>query len=404
MTGSRRGTAPEDREKAPAKGLFARRLLAWYARHRRKLPWRASREPYRIWVSEIMLQQTTVQAVVPYYERWLTLFPDIAALARAPLRAVLRAWQGLGYYERARNLHRTARIIVRDYGGHVPDDERILRSLPGFGPYTTAAVLSLAFDRPLPVIDANVRRVLMRIVGLDGEASARHDRRLLARLRGDFPVRNPGLFNQAMMELGALVCRNRNPLCLACPVSGFCAALKEGRQETIPRPRRQAVEKIEAVVAVILDGRRLLIQQRPAGGLFGGLWDFPGGKKKRGESREAALRREIREELGAEITDIQYLTRVRHAYTRFRVSLSVFSCRLKGGRLSAGPGRRWVTLESVRRFPLPSASVRIVNFLSGRAAAGRSLTSDRSPGASRPRGRPARPGPRSPSPSEGRGR
>jgi A/G-specific adenine glycosylase len=366
MTDSRRGAGLRDRKKAPAKNLFARRLLAWYGRRHRKLPWRASRDPYRIWISEIMLQQTTVRAVLPYYEKWLTLFPDLAALARAPLQRVLRAWQGLGYYERARNLHRAARIIVREHGGRVPDDEKTLRSLPGFGPYTTAAVSSLAFDKPFPVIDANVRRVLMRIVGLGGEASAGQDHRLLGRLRDYFPVRSPGLFNQAMMELGALVCRSRNPLCLACPVSAFCAALREGRQETIPRPRRQAVEKIEAVVAVIRDGLRFLIQQRPAGALFGGLWELPGGKTKRGESREAALRREIREELGAEITEMRYLTCIRHAYTRFRVSLSVFSCRLEGDRPSAGPGRRWVTLDSVRRYPLPSGTVRIVNFLSGR--------------------------------------
>jgi A/G-specific adenine glycosylase len=366
MRDSRRDTGPGGRKKAPAKNLFARRLLAWYARHHRKLPWRASRDPYRIWVSEVMLQQTTVQAVVPYYERWLALFPDVAALAGAPLSKVLRAWQGLGYYGRARNLHRAARIIVREHGGRIPDDESVLRSLPGFGPYTTAAVLSLAFGRPFPVIDANVRRVLMRIIGLDGEASPTHDRALLGHLLGYFPVRSPGPFNQAMMELGALVCRSRNPLCLACPVASFCTAVREGRQETIPRPRCQAVEKIEAVVAVIRDGRRFLIQQRPAGGLFGGLWEFPGGKKKRGESRVAALRREVREELGAEITDVRYLTSVQHAYTRFRVSLSVYSCRLEGSRVSAGPGRRWVTLGSVCRYPLPSGTVRIVNFLLGR--------------------------------------
>jgi A/G-specific adenine glycosylase len=364
MTDSRRSAGPGKRQRTPAKRLFARRLLAWYGRHHRRLPWRESRDPYRIWVSEIMLQQTTVQAVVPYYERWLALFPDVAALARAPLRKVLRAWQGLGYYERARNLHHAARLIVRAHGGLIPAEEKVLRSLPGFGTYTTAAVLSLAFGRPFPVIDANVRRVLMRVVGLDGEASARHDRVLIGHLRGFFSVRSPGPFNQAMMELGALICRSRNPLCLACPVFSFCAAAREGRQETIPRPRRQAVEKIEAVVAVIRDGRRFLIQQRPAGGLFGGLWELPGGKRKRGESRETALRREIREELGAEITHVRYLTSLAHAYTRFRVMLRVFSCRLEGTTVPPGPGRRWVTLESVRRYPLPSGTVRIVNFLS----------------------------------------
>lgn len=404
MTGSRRVSGSKRRDEKIGQGAFSRKLLAWYVRHHRKLPWRESRDPYGIWVSEIMLQQTTVQAVLPYFERWLALFPSVGSLARAPLRKVLLAWQGLGYYGRARNLHRAARLIVRDHAGRVPDDERALRSLPGFGPYTTAAVLSFAFGRPFPVIDANVRRVLMRIVGMDGQASARNDRILLEHLREDFPVRRPGLFNQAMMELGALVCRSRNPLCLACPVTGFCAAAREGRQELIPRPRKQATEKIEAVVAVIEDGGRFLIQQRPVGGLLGGLWEFPGGKRKEGESREAALRRELSEEVGAEVTDIRFLTTIIHAYTRFRVSLSVFSCRMKGPPIPPRPGRRWVSLSSIRRYPLPSGTVRIVNFLSGRKETARTPISVRSLRASRPRGRPVDPGPGDPSLSGSRGK
>jgi A/G-specific adenine glycosylase len=168
-----------------------------------------------------------------------------------------------------------------------------------------------------------------------------------------------------MMELGALVCRSRNPLCLSCPVIGFCTAAREGRQDTIPRPRRRASRSVEAVVAVIREGGRFFIQRRPPAGLFPGLWEFPGGKRKRGEGLEAALRREVREEIGVEIRNIRNLATVRHTYTSFRVALRVFSCRLKSGRISPGPDRRWVTLASVRRYPLPSASVRIVELLSG---------------------------------------
>ena len=214
-------------------------LVAWYRRHHRRLPWRETSDPYAIWVSEVMLQQTTVAAVVPYYERWMRLFPDLRSLARAPLRRVLRAWQGLGYYARARNLHRAARLVVRDHGGRVPGDRAALGRLPGFGPYTTAAVLSLAYGRPLPVVDANVRRVLMRLMGLAGEASMRHDARILARLGALIPARAPGLFNQALMELGAVVCRSRNPQCLLCPARERCRAARAGLQEVIPRPRRR---------------------------------------------------------------------------------------------------------------------------------------------------------------------
>jgi A/G-specific adenine glycosylase len=316
-----------------------------------------------------MLQQTTVQAVIPYYERWLKVFPDIRSLARAPLRKVLREWQGLGYYQRAGNLHRAAKTIVSEHSGKVPDDESVLRDLPGFGPYTTAAVLSLAYGRPLPVIDANVRRVLMRVLGLRGAAEARTDKKLRAFLETVFSKESPGDFNQAMMELGALVCRSRNPQCLACPVREFCRAAREGTQEIIPRPRTLRFEKIEAVVAIIQKEGRILIQKRPAGGLLGGLWEFPGGKVEPGESLTEALRREIREELEAGIEGIRRLTTVRHAYTRFQVTLHAFTCRIRDPHFEAGPRRRWVTLSAIRKYPLPSGSVKIVDFLAGRKSA-----------------------------------
>jgi A/G-specific adenine glycosylase len=241
-----------------------------------------------------------------------------------------------------------------------------VRRLPGFGPYTTAAVLSLAHGRPLPVIDANVRRVFMRILGLRGEASARDDRTIMEFLGGLFPARDPGLFNQAMMELGALVCRSRDPLCLRCPVIRSCRAAREGLQEIIPRPRKRTTKRVEAIVAVIEDNGRVLIQRRPPGGLFPGLWEFPGGKRERGESRETALRREVLEETGARIGNIRFLTTVQHAYTQFQVTLHVYRCELRAPAPPVGEDRRWVSLRSIRRYPLPSGSVKIVDFLAGR--------------------------------------
>ena len=313
-----------------------------------------------------MLQQTTVPAVIPYYERWLKVFPDIGSLSRAPLRKVLREWQGLGYYQRARNLHKAAKTIVREYGGRIPDDECTLGSLPGFGPYTTAAVLSLVYGKPLPVIDANVRRVLMRVLGLRGTAEARVDKTLRAFLETVFSKDSPADFNQAMMELGALVCRSRNPQCLACPVREFCRAAGEGTQEIIPRPRTLGLEKIEAVVAVIEKDGRILIQKRPSRGLLADLWEFPGGKVEPGESLTAALRREVREELGVEVEDVRRLTTVQHAYTRFLVTLHAYACRIRDPGFKLGPQHRWVTLASIRKYPLPSGSVKIVDFLARR--------------------------------------
>jgi A/G-specific adenine glycosylase len=310
-----------------------------------------------------MLQQTTVAAVLPYFERWLEVFPDVQSLARAPIRRVLREWQGLGYYQRARNLHLAARKIATAHGGKLPADEAALRRLPGFGPYTAAAVASLAFGRPSPVIDANVRRVLMRVLGLRGTADPKHDPVLKSFLDKVFPTDRPGDFNQALMELGALVCRGRSPQCLACPVRPACAAAREGTQEIIPASKARRQERIEVVVAVIERDGRVLLQERPAGGLLAGLWEFPGGKVERDESLAAALRREVREELGVEIEALRRLTTVRHSYTRFDVTLHAYGCRIRGAAPRTGPRLRWVSRKALRRYPLPSGSVKIVDFL-----------------------------------------
>ena len=313
-----------------------------------------------------MLQQTTVGAVIPYFERWLSRFPDVRTLASSSLRDVLRAWQGLGYYARARNLHEAARQVLRDHGGRVPDDEEALRRLPGLGAYTTPAILSFAYDRPVPVIEANIRRVLMRIFGWEREISAANDRKLLAELRSFFPAGRSAAFNQAMMELGELVCRNKSPQCLLCPVSEYCRAAQAGRQEVIPSRRKRAKTKIEAVVAVIQQGNRYLLQKRTSSGLLSGLWEFPGGKRSSGEGLEEALRREVREEVGADIREVTYLTSVTHAYTRFQVRLHAFSCRLANKPVLSAATHRWLSLTTIRRYPLPSGSVKIVKFLADR--------------------------------------
>jgi len=338
-------------------------ILRWYRTNRRDLPWRGTKDPYRIWVSEVMLQQTTVPAVLPYYKKWLRLFPDVGALANAPLDNVLKAWEGLGYYARARNLHQAAKVICREHGGRVPDAYETLIGLPGFGPYITAAVLSIAHGLPFPVIDANVRRVMMRLFGLRGRLGVRVDRQLLERLGSIIPARRPGDFNQALMDLGALVCRPRNPGCLSCPVQMRCLAFKRGEQEVIPAPAERDFKRIETVVGIINRGKRYLIQRRPDGGLLGGLWEFPGGKREKGETLRDALRREIREELGAEVINERRLLKVRHAYTSFRVTLHAFECELAGPPKLGRTRHRWTSLKDMKRYPFPSGSAKIVHFL-----------------------------------------
>jgi len=313
-----------------------------------------------------MLQQTTVKAVIPYYKRWLEVFPDVEALARARLQTVLMMWQGLGYYERARNLHAAAKIFVNKYGGKIPAEYDKLEKIPGFGPSTTAAVLSLAHDQLHPVLEANVRRVMMRILGIHGEANGRHDPSILAELRSIIPIKSSGLFNQALMELGALICRARNPLCLSCPVSSFCRAFTRGEQEVIPKPRKRTYRRIEAVVGIIEKDGRFLIQKRPATGLLAGLWEFPGGRVKRGETREKAIGREIKEELGAEVAQAAFLVKVHHSYTQFQVDLYAYACRLRTDPVPNSGQQKWVRIGDLHKYPFPSGNAKIIQFLENR--------------------------------------
>lgn len=342
---------------------FHTRLILWYNSHSRSLPWRKTNDPYKIWISEIMLQQTTVQTVIPYYERWVEHFPNIGTLSRAPLQQVLKAWQGLGYYQRARNLHSAAKIIVNRYHSQIPKEYDDLIKLPGFGPYTSSAVLSIAYDKPCFVLDANVRRVGMRLIRLKEKATSKTDAATKKLLNAYIPLKKIRTFNQAMMELGALVCRPRNPSCLLCPVTEFCRAFESGEQEIIPSPRKREYKKIETVIAIIKKGERYLIQRRPSRGLLAGLWEFPGGKKKPGESLEEALHREIQEELGTDITEVCFLTQVQHAYTHFQARLHAYSCLIKHEPQLDKQTFRWVTLRGMHQYPFPSGSAKIIKFL-----------------------------------------
>jgi A/G-specific adenine glycosylase len=348
------------------KSEFSRRLLKWYTEHQRKLPWRQTRDPYKIWISEVMLQQTTVPAVIPYYKKWISQFPDVQTLSAAPLQQILKVWQGLGYYQRAKNLHRSAQILLDEHEGKIPEDYEELIKLPGFGPYTTAAVLSIAYDKPFPVIDANVRRVWMRIMGKRKESTPRVDKDILKFMKPFLPPAKMGSFNQAMMELGSLVCRPKSPHCLLCPVQKYCKAYTIGEQEIIPRPQKRSYRKIEAVIGVMEKQGKYLIQKRPPTGLLSDLWEFPGGKRRKDETLEQALRREIKEELDADVDRIQLLTQVNHSYTQFQVKLFAFQCLFKTDPSLSKDGHRWVSLKGMRNYPFPSGSAKIIQFLEKR--------------------------------------
>ena len=344
------------------KQSFSTDLVRWYAKHKRDLPWRHTKDPYKIWVSEIMLQQTTVSTVIPYYKRWVEVFPTIHDLAKAPLQAVLKQWQGLGYYNRVKNLHKAALVLIDEHKGVLPKDPQLIRSLPGFGPYTTGSVLSIAYDLPLTIIDANVRRVVMRLLALPGIADTKQDSKINEFLLKVLPTQGVGDFNQALMELGALVCRSKEPVCNACPVARYCLAYKEGKQEIIPQTKKKIIKEIQAVIAIIKKGDQYFIQKRPSKGLLADLWEFPGGKIKEGESKKKALIRELKEELAVQLKSSKHLFDVKHYYTEFRVSLSVFACSLDTvPKIDAT--HKWVNFKNFSKYPMPSGSAKIIDKL-----------------------------------------
>ncbi len=333
-------------------------LLAWFQDNRRSLPWRDDPQPYAVWVSEIMLQQTRVETVLPYFERWMRRFPSIRDLAEASQQDVLNQWEGLGYYSRARNLHRAARLVMEDYGGQLPGDVRTLRKLPGIGRYTAGAIASIAFGQDEPLVDGNVRRVLSRLHNLDIPAdSPEGQRRLWALAEASLPAGNAGDYNQALMELGSQVCKPVNPDCESCPLASLCLVRQMGLQAERPVLKgREKTPHYVVTAAVIRRNGTVLIAQRPEDGLLGGMWEFPGGKLEAGEDLRSCLVREIREELGARVEVGALMGTYRHAYTHFRVTLHAFECSLSPAgqalRKNGVADIRWVRPESLSDFPM----------------------------------------------------
>jgi A/G-specific adenine glycosylase len=312
---------------------LAELLLVWYEVNARRLPWRNHPDPYAVWVSEIMLQQTQVDTVVAYFERWMQRFPSLSSLADATEQEVLACWEGLGYYSRARNLHKAARQVVKEYGGKLPPDLHALERLPGIGPYTAAAIASMAYGQDQAALDGNIRRVLARLFDLRLPArSPEGERRLWELAAQHMPAGRAGNYNQALMDLGSLICTPHAPKCLLCPLASLCQALALGVQEERPvnLPRRK-VPHITVTAAILTRDGLALITRRPSKGLLGGMWEFPGGKQEQGEDLPTCLRRELEEELGITAQVGEPFGVYEHAYTHFRVTLHAFQCSLLSG-------------------------------------------------------------------------
>ncbi|HEX6939857.1 MAG TPA: A/G-specific adenine glycosylase [Longimicrobiales bacterium] len=355
-------------------GEFRRSLLRHYDVHRRELPWRRDADPYRVWVSEIMLQQTRVDAVVPYYERWMRRFPTLDALADADVDDVLRHWQGLGYYARARNLHRAARIVRERHRGRIPDDPAALRRLPGVGEYTAGAIASIAYGIAAPAVDANVRRVFSRLLDDPDPAPAV----LRQAVEALVPPDRPGDFNQALMELGATVCTPRAPACDRCPVKAMCRAHANGTVAERPRPKasRPLPEDIVGTAVIVAADGALLLARRPAEGLLGGLWEFPGAVAAPGEAPVDAARRAALAAVDsataaagdthardASIADPVQLGAVVHTFSHRRVTYHAFVFATSGGGDGGRPpraDRAWVAPDAVSGYALPTAQRRVL--------------------------------------------
>jgi A/G-specific adenine glycosylase len=349
---------------------FVESLLDWYAQNAADLPWRRSDNPYHIWLSEIMLQQTQVTTVIPYYERFLEKFPTVEALASAPQDVLLKQWEGLGYYSRARNLHAAAKQVVDDFDGQLPSTAKALRQLKGIGPYTAGAIASIAFGEPTPVVDGNVIRVFARLFDIEDDVTEASTKTAIWRLAEDLmdavPEGRAGDYNQALMELGREICKPRNPLCDTCPIADPCQAYAQGIQAERPVKKKKAPTPHYDVTCGLIwnESGDLLIAKRPDDALLGGLWEFPGGKQEDGETLPECLRRELREELGIEVEVGPLFMKVKHGYTHFRITLHAFECRFlpEGGPPTCHDctAFAWVTSDELSGYAFARADRKII--------------------------------------------
>lgn len=360
-------------------GLRAR-LLNWFDKHHRDLPWRATtggrRDPYRVWVSEVMLQQTTVAAVVPFFERFVAALPDVHALAAADEQQVLKLWEGLGYYRRARHLYAAAQQLVRSHAGELPDDPAVWATLPGVGRYILGAVLSQAYDRKLPIVEANSLRVLARLFGYrndprEGEGKAW----VWSAAEAVLPAKRCGDFNQGLMELGALVCRPTAPDCGTCPLAGHCEANRLGLQDQIPPKKKQpTITAVNEVGVVIRDGDKVLLCQRPANaGRWQNMWEVPHAPRADGEDVSAAARRVAHELTGFVVEPGAELLTVKHGVTRYAIALVCVGAELVGGAFAPGAyaAARWVTPAELAEYPVSAPQRKLMTALADSNRQGR---------------------------------
>ena len=340
-------------------------LLNWYNANEYSMPWRENQDPYRIWISEVMLQQTQVKTVIPYYNRWMKKFPTITDVASCNINTLLKYWEGLGYYRRLHHIKNAADIVVNEYSGIMPKGD-LLRSLPGIGDYIYSAISSIAYNEKTPVIDGNVKRVASRYWGKNFQSQSEL-KKLLVLLNKSIDKKKPGDFNQALMDLGREVCKPKQPLCNVCPIEKTCYAYTHNEVELFPvKIVKKNIPIYDVVVAYIEENKKFIITKRPADKMLGGLWELPGGKREKGEKLEQALKREIQEELNISIGVRKKIGKVQHTYSHMKINLHGFKCKVKKGKIKCkqADDLRWINLNEIPNYAFPKANHKLFGILS----------------------------------------
>ena len=338
-------------------------LIYWYNNNRRALPFRLTNDPYKIWISEIMLQQTQMKTVIPFYERWVGRLPTIESVAKTNIDFLLKLWEGLGYYRRCQNFYQASKIVVKDYEGVVPSDYESFKGLPGVGDYTAGAVLSISFGIPIPAIDGNVKRVMARLYGF--KHLTRHNGAIIYKAISSI-LKNvkPSDFNQGLMELGALICTSESPKCFRCPVFKDCKAFQSGNPTNYPKKKvNRAIPHFNVVTAIIWRGDTFYIQKRTEDKMLGGLWEFPGGKVENGETLELALLRELKEECKFNARILKKATSIKHRYSHYSITMHCYYCEEKDDKIVSITNSNWIKKNQISQYSFPKANHKIFNFL-----------------------------------------
>lgn len=347
--------------------VWVKSLLKWFNSEQRYMPWRENSSPYKTWISEMMLQQTQVATVIPYFDRFIAIFPTVYDLASADEQHVLKLWEGLGYYSRARNLHKAAKVIVQDFNGDLPEDYDVLQTLPGIGPYCAAAISSIAYAHPVPVVDGNVLRVFTRFWGIfDDIVNNSVKKMLFHKLEHYIQTVNPADFNQAIMECGALLCTPKSPNCSNCPLSSDCFAYNYDKVTELPvKSKKKPVPHYTIAVGVVYYHEKVLIGQRKKDQMLGGLWEFPGGKQEHNEPLEDTVKRELFEECNISVKVNDCIKVVKHAYSHFKITLHAFSCQYESGDIQAKSAEqlRWVSINDLNLYPFPKANKAFLDLI-----------------------------------------